>query len=137
MNRRIYMAIGVTNEFEEMKVGMGLAPLPQHPLEIKSMLENAPVVQKSEQGNVKPVANPNILDDAVTTGGTLRHYYYKDPEATPKSDISYGADVLGKATMELFGALGSKADEPDVATPENPQLAMATPAQKYTAPFGL
>ena len=128
------MALGVTREFEEMKVGMGLALQPQHPLEIKPVAQNIAVSQKIEPDGVKPVANPNILDDAVTTGGTLRNYYYKDPEATPKSDISYGANVLGKATMELFGALGSKADEPAIPTPENPQLAMARPAP---APFGM
>ena len=132
------MAFGVTNEFQEMKVGMGLglAPQPQHPLEIKATAENTAAPQKVEVEGVKKASNANVVDNAAITGGNLRNDY-KGPEATPKGDISYGANVLGKATIELFGALRDKSEEPAIEAPENQQLAMAAPQQKYVAPFGL
>jgi hypothetical protein len=107
------MAIGVTNEFEEMKVGMGLAPQPQHPLEIKPVAENVPVVKKIEADGVTNNTTAIVLDNAAIAGNNLRNDYSQNMGRT--SDIAFGMKAIGKDFGELgkslFGSIfGDKKD---------------------------
>lgn len=132
----------LTNEFSEMKVGMGISSFPVNQEKIEQAVVR-PEIQGQEIKAVSPTTTPITLSAGTgRMAGDNISTQYKG-EFGPKGDMNYACtsltDNLKEAMTGLFGALGSKADEPAVTPENNPQLALAQPApqQNFRMPFGM
>lgn len=114
----------ISEDFKANEFSMGVMPMTSiGPSNEKSELASIPTqniswesdsVPKIAPAINAPQADMSLVEDVAITSQNLRNDY-KGPEATPKGDISYMSDTIGKATTELFGALSTKTPEYEMA----------------------